>query len=204
MFWVSGRSSQFSVYRLTCAWSGITFSKNNERPTVPVIVDPNTGAVVQDSWEIALYLDRQYPDKPSLFHGETNVGIHELFYTWSFDAIVMHFAGIVLFQTYDLWLLTKRSTFGRLEKNTSIALWSNWLAIRRMHGTILVKVCCLSRRFSKSTHTSLEPKVCIQPYRNLLKISMANNIVPLSSGSVGCCANCVPSSFTQAERWKRT
>lgn len=56
------------------------------------------------------------------------------------------------------------------------------------------------KKVLESTHTSLEPKVCIQPYRNLLKISMANNIVPLSSGSVGCCANCVPSSFTQAER----
>lgn len=46
-----------------------------------MIVDPNTGAVVQDSWEIALYLDKQYPDTPrSLFHGESNIGVHQLVY----------------------------------------------------------------------------------------------------------------------------
>ncbi|KAL1931537.1 hypothetical protein VTP01DRAFT_9680 [Rhizomucor pusillus] len=56
-------------------------TKSDRKPTVPVIVDPNTGAVVQDSWEIALYLDKQYPDAPrSLFHGESNIGVHQLVY----------------------------------------------------------------------------------------------------------------------------
>ncbi|KAF9225270.1 hypothetical protein BS17DRAFT_778379 [Gyrodon lividus] len=42
----------------------------NKRPdgsdhyTVPVLSDPNTGALVTDSWVIAEYLDKNYPQKP--------------------------------------------------------------------------------------------------------------------------------------------
>ena len=35
--------------------------------TAPAIVDPNTGAVISESFKIALYLDKQYPDTPRLF-----------------------------------------------------------------------------------------------------------------------------------------
>ena len=31
--------------------------------TLPVLRDPNTGAVVTDSWDIAVYLDNTYPEK---------------------------------------------------------------------------------------------------------------------------------------------
>jgi glutathione S-transferase len=37
--------------------------------TVPVIKDPNTGAVVSDSHAIAKYLDETYPDKPLIPRG---------------------------------------------------------------------------------------------------------------------------------------
>jgi glutathione S-transferase len=40
-----------------------------QRYTVPVIKDPNTGAVVSDSHAIAKYLDKTYPDKPLIPHG---------------------------------------------------------------------------------------------------------------------------------------
>ena len=37
---------------------------------VPVIVDKNhDGKCVNDSWEIAKYLEKTYPDQPSLFKG---------------------------------------------------------------------------------------------------------------------------------------
>ena len=37
---------------------------------VPVIVDENQGGKsVNDSWEIAKYLEKTYPDQPSLFKG---------------------------------------------------------------------------------------------------------------------------------------
>jgi glutathione S-transferase len=43
---------------------------------VPVLTDGDT--VVADSWEIALYLERRYPDRPSLFGGIGGVA-HALF-----------------------------------------------------------------------------------------------------------------------------
>ena len=36
----------------------------SELYTVPVLSDPNTGAIVTDSWVIAEYLDKTYPEKP--------------------------------------------------------------------------------------------------------------------------------------------
>lgn len=39
--------------------------------TLPVIHDHSTGALVGDSFEIALYLDSAYPDAPSLFRKDT-------------------------------------------------------------------------------------------------------------------------------------
>ena len=37
---------------------------------MPVIVDQNKdGEWVNDSWEIAKYLEKTYPDQPSLFKG---------------------------------------------------------------------------------------------------------------------------------------
>ena len=45
-------------------------AKQNKRPdgsdayTVPVVSDPNTGAIITDSLEIASYLEETYPEKP--------------------------------------------------------------------------------------------------------------------------------------------
>ncbi|CAO3638070.1 unnamed protein product [Cunninghamella blakesleeana] len=43
-------------------------TNNGKRPTVPVIVDGEK--IVQDSWEIAKYLDEAYPNTPKLFHDD--------------------------------------------------------------------------------------------------------------------------------------
>jgi glutathione S-transferase len=48
--------------------------------TVPVIRDGDT--VVRDSWAIAEYLEKQYPDRPSLFGGETGRGLSRLVNNW--------------------------------------------------------------------------------------------------------------------------
>ncbi|KAK9708830.1 hypothetical protein K7432_009408 [Basidiobolus ranarum] len=47
--------------------------------TVPVIHDPNTDTMVQDSWRIAQYLDETYPKKPIL-HNQPNIQLllHDL------------------------------------------------------------------------------------------------------------------------------
>ncbi|KAF4617881.1 hypothetical protein D9613_006291 [Agrocybe pediades] len=39
--------------------------------TVPAIHDTETGAYISDSWLIAEYLEKQYPDTPTLFPGNT-------------------------------------------------------------------------------------------------------------------------------------
>ncbi|KAJ7695495.1 hypothetical protein B0H17DRAFT_1272240 [Mycena rosella] len=39
--------------------------------TLPIIKDPSTGQVVGDSFEIAVYLDKTYPNAPSLFPPST-------------------------------------------------------------------------------------------------------------------------------------
>ena len=49
--------------------------------TVPVIVDGDR--VVQDSWEIADYLDSAYPDRPSLFGGESGRALCRFVQNWT-------------------------------------------------------------------------------------------------------------------------
>jgi glutathione S-transferase len=48
--------------------------------TVPVIRDGDT--VVRDSWAIAEYLERQYPDRPSLFGGPAGHALSRLVNNW--------------------------------------------------------------------------------------------------------------------------
>ena len=48
--------------------------------TVPVIRDGDT--VVRDSWQIAEYLERTYPDRPSLFGGAAGHGLCLFVNTW--------------------------------------------------------------------------------------------------------------------------
>ncbi|KAL4071673.1 hypothetical protein V8B97DRAFT_1961661, partial [Scleroderma yunnanense] len=43
--------------------------------TLPVLRDPNTGAVITDSWDIAVYLENTYPKKP-IFPKDTRGLIH--------------------------------------------------------------------------------------------------------------------------------
>ena len=46
-----------------------------EKYTLPVLRDPNTGALVTDSFDIATYLDNTYPEKP-VFPRDTQSLIH--------------------------------------------------------------------------------------------------------------------------------
>ncbi|MBL6945256.1 MAG: glutathione S-transferase N-terminal domain-containing protein [Rhodospirillales bacterium] len=53
---------------------------------VPVLVDGEN--CVHDSWSIALYLERAYPDRPSIFGDEANVGTLRFLNMWT-DRVVM-------------------------------------------------------------------------------------------------------------------
>jgi hypothetical protein len=48
---------------------------------VPIIVDLTNNKVIQESWAIALYLEENFPDTPSFFHG--NVGAHKFFHDYA-------------------------------------------------------------------------------------------------------------------------
>jgi glutathione S-transferase len=48
---------------------------------VPIIRDG--GHVVSDSWEIGCYLERAYPDRPSLFGGEPGKNLTHFFNMWA-------------------------------------------------------------------------------------------------------------------------
>lgn len=49
--------------------------------TVPVI--DHRGKLVRDSWDIGVYLDEAYPDRPSLFGGPNGVALTEFYAQWS-------------------------------------------------------------------------------------------------------------------------
>lgn len=54
--------------------------------TVPVIRDEDT--VIRDSWKIAEYLERRYPEAPTLFGGDIGRGVTHAFNTWVDRALV--------------------------------------------------------------------------------------------------------------------
>ncbi|KAI2628190.1 hypothetical protein GGS21DRAFT_540585 [Xylaria nigripes] len=55
------------------------FSNGEPFYTLPVIKDGSTNAVVGDSFDIAVYLDKKYPDGPSLFRH--SIGVYAAFNT---------------------------------------------------------------------------------------------------------------------------
>ena len=60
---------------------------------VPVLVDGETA--VHDSWTIALYLEEQYPDRPSLFHGAAAMAVTRFVNSWA-DRVLMSLAATLI------------------------------------------------------------------------------------------------------------
>jgi len=48
---------------------------------VPIL--KHDGRVIADSWVIALYLEKEFPDRPSLFGGETGATLTHVFNVWT-------------------------------------------------------------------------------------------------------------------------
>ncbi len=65
--------------------------------TVPVIEDANR--VIGDSWAIAEYLEQAYPDRPSLFGGETGRHLSAFVQNWTVSAV---HAGIITLIVRDI------------------------------------------------------------------------------------------------------
>ncbi|KAF5328331.1 hypothetical protein D9619_013355 [Psilocybe cf. subviscida] len=62
-----------------CIKLGIPKSPFEDHYTFPAIHDPSTGAYLSDSWEIAVYLEKTYPDTPKLFPHNTVALQHATF-----------------------------------------------------------------------------------------------------------------------------
>ncbi|OZJ01888.1 hypothetical protein BZG36_05042 [Bifiguratus adelaidae] len=75
------------------------------RPTVPVLVDrtnPEKPARIQDSWNIAEYLEKTYPDRPSLFH--KNETFHQFWDTWvpeKLNGATLHLIALDIWKKLD-------------------------------------------------------------------------------------------------------
>ena len=59
--------------------------ENGASKTVPVLNDD--GRIVSDSFEIALYLDATYPNRPALFDGDAAVASAHFLQAWTFQAL---------------------------------------------------------------------------------------------------------------------
>lgn len=53
---------------------------------VPILIDGDQ--TVGDSWRIALYLEKTYPDRPSLFGGESAIALARFINSWSDSTLV--------------------------------------------------------------------------------------------------------------------
>ena len=62
-------------------FTAVAATENGDGRKVPVIRDGET--VVEESFEIAKYLDKQYPDAPELVGGETGEAMTQMIINWS-------------------------------------------------------------------------------------------------------------------------
>ena len=73
---------QLPYVTVATAFTEIPGAAGGASRTVPLIEDD--GTLVSDSLEIALYLDRTYPDAPPLFAGETGVAAARFVEAWAY------------------------------------------------------------------------------------------------------------------------
>ncbi|SAL96114.1 hypothetical protein [Absidia glauca] len=77
-------------------------TKTGVRPTVPVIVDKkHQNHAVQDSWDIAKYLDSAYPDTPPLIQTD-NEGLQFFFYNYCHGHILIPAFRLCVMNIYHL------------------------------------------------------------------------------------------------------
>ena len=97
--------------RLSLAHKGLDFEtvptpftavatlEGGENRKVPVMRDGDT--VVEESYQIALYLDEKYPDTPSLFAGEGSKALTQFVISWSQSQVHPIIARMALMDIHD-------------------------------------------------------------------------------------------------------
>jgi glutathione S-transferase len=85
--------------------------------TVPVMVDGDK--TVKDSWDIALYLDEAYPDRPKLFDSKQSAAVTLFFKQWAerslpvMPVVVMDLFGHLHAKDKDYFRTTREKRFGK-------------------------------------------------------------------------------------------
>ena len=85
--------------RVPTAFTGIPSIEGGACKTVPSIRDGDR--IVQDSFEIALHLERTYPDRPSLFGGEGGIAMARFIERWSQLTIHTYLGAAALMDIHD-------------------------------------------------------------------------------------------------------
>ena len=93
------------------AFTEIPAIEGGATPTVPLLRDGDR--LVRDSFDIALYLDEAYPDRPSLFGGEGGKAMARFIENWSQSALHMAVTRIAILDIHNLLGPTDRDYFRR-------------------------------------------------------------------------------------------
>ncbi|KAI0145452.1 hypothetical protein GGR57DRAFT_480220 [Xylariaceae sp. FL1272] len=100
----------------------VRFHANGEPfHTLPVIKDPATGEVMGDSFDIAVYLDREYPDSPKLF--KHSIGMYAAFNAYV-DSI-FPIGGLLFSEGFPFNPETEQQTKADLCKRHGAESWDN-------------------------------------------------------------------------------
>jgi len=81
------------------AFTGIRSILGGKYHQVPVLED--NGEVITDSWQIALYLDRTYPDRAPLFRTHGEMAWARFFDRWFFRDVVPHMYRSYVLDNYN-------------------------------------------------------------------------------------------------------
>lgn len=89
--------------------------------TVPVLVDHETGTGLQDSFAIAEYLEKNYPDAPTLFGSEEGVVFARFIQAWANSVLNLSIINMIALDIHDLltpedqkyFRQTREQRFGR-------------------------------------------------------------------------------------------
>jgi glutathione S-transferase len=85
--------------------------ENGSTPTVPLLRDGER--LVRDSFDIALYLDEAYPDRPSLFGGQGGKAMARFIENWSQSILHMAITRIAILDIHNLLEPTDQDYFRR-------------------------------------------------------------------------------------------
>ncbi|MGH1486770.1 MAG: glutathione S-transferase N-terminal domain-containing protein [Cellvibrionaceae bacterium] len=91
--------------KITCESQSVRFTEKDKiefsgQPLLPVFVDGDN--TVTDSWQVASYLEDNFPDSPSLFNDAAGKALAESINHWCDTDLAKHIRPIILMDIYGL------------------------------------------------------------------------------------------------------